>query len=132
MKEILFLKVFVLCLLCSFIISCQQETQEDKKALLIGQWQATNLLEETDTLGIDLNAVQLEFHTTKQYSFHGTLNELEAGTYRIQKDLLFTKDTLSQPPHEKVVKILKLNTDSLQLEMRDKDKKRILDLRKVR
>lgn len=126
------IKFTTICFVCFAIISCQNDQKVDKTALLIGQWQATALVEEQDTLGIDLQAVQLHFHPRQKYNFHGTLKEIEAGTYRIQKDLLFTKDTLINPPHEKVVKILKLTADSLQLEMQDKDKTRILDLRKVK
>ncbi len=122
--------VLLICLIW-FNISCQNEEKVDKNALLIGNWQAVQLVENDTVLGINLDAVRLQFYPAQQYTFHGTLKEEEAGTYRVQKDLLFTNDTLVQPAHEKVVKILKLSLDSLQIEMLDKDRKRILDLKKM-
>ncbi|MEM9990654.1 MAG: hypothetical protein AAF738_02760 [Bacteroidota bacterium] len=118
-------------LLCS-IVACQNPKEISYEELLLGKWQATQLMEQDSLLKFDLSAVQLEFFEGNRYGFKGTLRELEAGTYRVQKDLLFTNDTLAQPPHEKVVRILNLTLDSLQLEMLDQNRKRVLGLERAK
>ena len=115
-----------------FLFSCQTDSAVNYEELLLGKWQATALTEQDSLMDIDLRSVQLDFQLGNRYNYRGTLKEVEAGSYRVQKDLLFTKDTIVKPPQEKVVKILKLTIDSLQIEMLDKDKRRVLDLRKKR
>lgn len=115
----------------SLLMACQADSPANHKDWLLGKWQATSLTEQDSLLAIDLQAVQLEFLASDRYGYHGTLKEMEAGTYRMQKDLLFTIDTTVQVPNEKVVKILKLTPDSLQIEMVDAGKRRVLDLQKM-
>jgi hypothetical protein len=93
---------------------------------LAGAWQAVSLTEEGDSLSVNLADIGFTFEAEGGYTFRSTLKYREAGTFRLDGPYLFSTDTTTQLPQEKAVKILHLNTDSLQLEMQEMGKTRIL------
>ena len=105
-------------------ISCASE----KENLLVGKWTAVELLENNDSLAVNLDEIWFSFDENQQYSFHSTLNYNEAGTYEVVGDLLYTTDTINEISQRKAVKLLELNENSLKIEMKVKKAVRILSL----
>ena len=105
-----------------FITACQPK----KSTKIIGNWQATTVLEEKRPLEVDVKVIKLSFHDDQNYTYHGTLKYKEAGTYSIEKDLLYTLDTLNFASIEKAVKITLLTDDSLHIKMNENGKERII------
>lgn len=102
-----------------------------KENMLVGKWQAIELLEGDMPVDIDIEVVQFHFDQNNQYQFHGTLNYKEAGTYYLDSRYLFTTDTINQATTEKAVKITRLTEDSLSIKMNDSGKERIMKLVRV-
>lgn len=98
---------------------------------IAGEWQATDLTEQGDTLAVELSEIQFEFTAEGHYHFQSTLNYKEAGTYRLDGPYLFSTDTLQPPLREKAVEIIHLSGDTLQLKMKELGKERIMTLKKV-
>jgi hypothetical protein len=114
-------------LILSIILwGCQPYSSAD----LAGRWQATHLMEEGDSIAIDLSEVHFTFDEEGGYTFVSTLAYSEAGAYRLDGPYLFTTDTLHAPVEEKAVEIKQLANDSLILLMNDKGRDRVLTLRK--
>ena len=117
-----FLLLYGICL-CS---SCFNDYSD-----LNGRWQAYAMLEEGEPAEIDLQHVYFQFSPDGTYSYHGTLNYREAGTYRIERKLLYTIDTLHEERLEKAVKIAHLSADSLHFLMNAEGKEQLLKLSKT-
>lgn len=101
-----------------------------KDQLLLGEWQATELLEEGKPLEIDVQEINLNFEGNT-YTFSSTLNYKEAGSYFVDDSYLFTTDTVNLASTEKAVEIVTLTNDTLILKMNDLGKERLLKLQKV-
>jgi len=101
------------------------------KNLLVGNWQAIELLEAGQPVEADIQVVRFQFNNHKQYNFFGTLNYHEAGTYDVESKYLYTIDTLNRATTEKAVEILQLTEDSLKLKMNDGGKERLMLLKKM-
>jgi hypothetical protein len=82
-------------------------------------------------LDIDISTLRFAFFESGHYTFQGTLDYREAGTFSIKGDLLYTLDTINQASSEKAVKIVNLTPDSLFLKMNEEGKIRIVKLFKV-
>ena len=100
-----------------------------KDHLLLGEWQAIQLLEEGKPLEIDIDEIRLKFNGSA-YTFNSTLNYKEAGSYFVDDSYLFTTDTVNLASTEKAVEIVSLTNDTLVLKMRDRGKERLLKLHK--
>ncbi len=97
----------------SFFMSCEQYSQQQ----LIGHWVGVNALQKGTPLQLNPNEIQFLFKKNGTYTYQSTIGYHEAGLFNLEGDLLFSKDTLQANAKQKAVKILKLNQDSLQLEM---------------
>lgn len=87
--------------------------------LLIGKWQAFELLENEESVDLDLSPVYFEFLENERYHFQSTLKFSESGRYYTMGHLLYTTDTTANEAIEKAVKIVQLNQDSLSFLMND-------------
>lgn len=96
------------------------------KQHLIGSWQAKALLEENDTLEVDLPKIHFQFLSNDRYSFSSLLNYHEAGLFHLEGMYLHTLDTTRKQAEEKTVKLLHLSTDSMVMKMQHDGKQRIL------
>ncbi len=121
------MKKAILFLLVVFQISCANE----RAPLLIGNWQCAEITEEGVALKINFADVKFRFDETGFYQYQSTLAYKEEGTYRLQRDLLYTTDTLDKTAVEKVVRITSITVDSMYLKMNDSGRERIMRLFKV-
>lgn len=96
------------------------------KSNLIGKWQAVTLIENDKQQVIDLSNVGLEFNKDGGYQYNGTLNYSESGYFDMNKDLLFTIDTMNNGSSEKTVQVLQLSSDSLKIKMQEASTIRIV------
>jgi hypothetical protein len=94
-------------------LSCSE--REDK--LLLGEWQATEVLESGDSLKLDPAQVGFLFRPDNRYTFRSTLRYEEAGTWRYSEGLLMAQDTTRENSLERVVAVEKLTIDSLEIRM---------------
>lgn len=103
----------------------------DYGAELAGAWRATTLLEEGDTVAVDLSDVGIAFRPGGRYVYTSTLDHEEQGTYRVDGALLLTtpegQDTIADRP----VEIALLERDVLHLNMQEGDKARVLQFERV-
>ena len=119
------LKKIGLCLLIAFLcVSCKSEMERN----IIGKWYAASLVECEEIVPIDVSLVNLEFRGNGKYTFNSTLNLHEEGKYRIKGNYLYTKDLIKEKAIEKAVRIVKLNADTLELEMNYRGKEQFLTL----
>lgn len=100
-------------LLSVILASC-----EDKRIqLLEGTWEAQILLEEGDTIQMDLSPVFLQMHKEGTYLFQSTLNYLESGYFRLEGNLLYVQDTTTIGSKERKMRIHQFEADTLVLDM---------------
>jgi len=123
-----FSKKYRFIVFCLFLLAGFSACQSDRTAPLQGNWQGTLLLEAQDSVPIDPALLQFSFTEGGRYSFTSTLNQREAGTYRLQGDLLYTRDTLSNQTKEKVVRLEFVAPDSLVMNMQQGEQARVLYL----
>lgn len=97
---------------------------------LTGTWQGYELLQDGQALPLDPSEISFEFGADRTYAFSGTLNYREAGSFRIQGEYLFTRDTMNEGSVEKAVLLSEMSPDTLILKMREGEKDRILKLRR--
>lgn len=122
------MKYLIVILGIVFLSSCSS-VEED---LLVGDWQATEIIEEGQTLPVNLEEIKLSFGSNDFYLFNSTLNYEEAGSYFLDSKYLFTTDTVNHASSEKAVEVIKLTSDSLVLKMNDSGKERLLRLSKMK
>jgi hypothetical protein len=104
--------------------SCSDKRPE----LLQGRWDAILLVEESDTLQMDLSPVFLEMSSEGTYLFQSTLNYLESGRYRLEGNLLYIQDTTSTGSKERRIRIRQFEADTLILDMESEGLSRQLTL----
>lgn len=121
-------KLLFLFFISTFLIYSCSPVDDD---LLIGEWQATALYEEGDSLAVDVKDISLAFDNNT-YHYTSTLNYRESGSYFINETYLFTIDTVHQASSEKAVEIQLLSADFLHLRMQENGKERLLKLKKKR
>ncbi len=100
-----------------FILSACDDGLDEQ--LLVGKWQAFELLENEAPVDLDLSPVYFEFLADHRYHFQSTLKFSESGRYYTMGHLLYTTDTTANEAIEKAVKIVQLNKDSLSFLMND-------------
>ncbi len=105
--------VFTFALLSLLFSACEPPIDN---TLLLGQWQAVAMV-EADKVNEDITDIRFNFSDADTYTYQGGPSYQEAGHYRIQGDLLYSTDTLAQQRVEKVVRIIKLTSDTLFLQM---------------
>ena len=103
MKNLLFL-----CLLA--FAACQKVN--DKNPKLIGSWVGSEWLIKDKPSGIEASQVHFDFADGTFFDKFG--NQNEKGIWRTDRDRLFTK---ADDKEEIMVKILKLDDDTLRFEM---------------
>ena len=117
-------KVIPLFLFILLWSACSNRAENE----LVGHWQGVELTEEGEPLNLDPGEIRFEFFPNNRYSFSSTLKYQEAGTFRVQTQHLFTKDTIHAGATDKAVRIVQLEVDTLLLEMKDQEKTRMLKL----
>jgi len=110
--------------MCLLFTACEKEVPKEE---LFGAWEAVELTEEGKPLEINLQEIKLSFKA-QTYVYESTLQYKEAGKYRLQANLLLTKDTLKDNGVEKGIEISKLTKDSLFLRMNEQGKERRLTM----
>lgn len=104
------------------LVSCQKVN--DKNPALLGKWQGAEWLIMDKPSGIDAAQVSFEFKEDATYNaqFGG---QNQSGTWRTEKERLFTTETGKQ---EIIVKLLKADGTNLDFEMNRGGQKEILKL----
>lgn len=120
------IKYSLLPLLIAALTLSACETREDE--LLPGQWQATNVTEDGDSLLLDPREITFEFRPDNRYTFTSTLRYQEAGTWRYDSRYLFAQDTTQPENPERVVYIETLTLDSLVIRMKADTAERLVTL----
>ncbi len=120
------MRILIFSLLFFLVSSCGE--RED--LLLLGEWQATSVQENGDSLRLDPTQVGFVFKPDNRYTFRSTLRYKEAGTWRYAEGLLMAKDTTRQGIAERVVAVEKLTPDSLEIRMLAEGKEQRLVLLK--
>jgi hypothetical protein len=106
------------------LAACQKTN--DKNPILIGQWQGAEWLIFDKPSGMDAKQVSFEFKDDGTYSARfGEQNQ--SGTWRTEKDKLYTQETGKQ---EIMVKMLVLESANLEFEMNRGGQKETLKLTK--
>ena len=111
--------------MCLFFACGEREDQ-----LLLGEWQATQVLEAGDSLKLNPAEVGFLFRPDNRYTFRSTLRYEEAGTWRYTEGFLMAQDTTRPNTPERVVAVEKLTPDSLEIRMLSDGKERWLTLLK--
>lgn len=97
---------------------------------LVGRWQAFALVEQDTLIQLDSGLIAMEFFPGQTYTYEGALNYREAGSYRVKSLLLHTTDTTRSDNPKKVVRIGRLASDTLVLEMEEEGRPRKLKFRR--
>lgn len=118
--------IYFLLLLTAFAQgSCKRAS--DLNPALLGKWQGTEWLIFGKPSGQDATMVRFEFASDGNYSaVYG--NQKEAGTWRTEKDKLYTS---GEGRKEIMVKMLKLDGGTLLFEMNRTGQQETLELKKV-
>jgi len=103
-------KTYWLFLIIALLSACKSGYQEEQ---LHGSWKGVSVTEEGTPLAVDPGLIQLEFMPGNYYTYKSTLEYQEAGTYHVEANYLYTKDTLNQASTEKAVELLQVTDDSL-------------------
>lgn len=106
------------------LMACQKTN--DKNPVLFGQWQGTEWLIMDRPGGMDAAQVSFEFKENGNYSA-AFGNQTQNGTWRTDKDKLYTTETGKK---EIMVKLLKADGQVLEFEMNRSGQKEILKLAK--
>lgn len=120
MKHILFLLLLVVGL-----AACQKTN--DKNPALIAKWEGTEWLIMDKPSGMDASQVYFEFKEDGTYAARFG-NQNQSGTWRSEKDRLYTQETGKE---EIMVKVLKVDAAILEFEMNRGGQKEILKLTKL-
>jgi hypothetical protein len=106
------------------LMACQKTN--DKNPALFGQWQGTEWLIMDKPGGMDAAQVSFEFKEDGNYTA-AFGNQIQSGTWRTDKDKLYTTETGKK---EIMVKLLKYDGQALEFEMNRGGQKEIMKLAK--
>ena len=118
------INLLTLALTLISMLACQKAN--DKNPALLGKWQGVEWLIMDKPSGIDASQVSFEFKEDGSYSAQFG-NQNQSGTWRTEKDKLYTQETGKQ---EILVKLLKYDGTNLDFEMNRGGQKEILKLLK--
>ncbi len=104
--------------------------KSDKEKLLVGKWNAVQLVECEEIVPINTALVNLEFKPNGQYIFNSTLNIHEEGKFRLSGEYLYTQDKVKNNAPEKAVLIKSISPETIVLQMNYKGKDQWLTLMK--
>jgi predicted secreted protein len=99
-------------LMSLFFISCSYNPNNE---LIIGQWKAVSWLADETPKNINIDAVHFVFDSLGNYTFQYPGN-MEKGTYKIEKNMLFTK---AEGQLEIMTRLEKITKDSIILSMQN-------------
>lgn len=117
--------IFFLSLLAFSLTACQKVN--DKNPALIAKWEGTEWIIMDKPSGMDASQVYFEFKEDGTYAASfGSQNQ--SGTWRTEKEKLYTRETGKE---EIMVKVLKIDTAVLEFEMNRGGQKEILKLKKL-
>lgn len=116
------IKILSLFLVCLFFTACQKVN--DKNPALLGTWQGTEWLIMDKPSDMDATQVQFEFKEDGSYTAQFG-KQSQTGTWRTEKDKLYTTETGKQ---EILVKLLKYDGSNLDFEMNRGGQKETLKL----
>ncbi len=106
------MKKQILSIACAiFLFSCGGPNENAK--LIVGNWTGVEWLENGSPSGHNASAAHFNFDDKGNYSFEYGDNK-ENGSYKVERDMLFTTP---KGEAEIMVKITKLNKDSLVFDM---------------
>ena len=114
----------VIILLIFMGISCQQYSSD----ALAGTWKAVHVVEENDTLDLDLSNVKLTFDA-KHFRYRHTLRDSMSGTFDLTRGLINLyvqnpeKDTI-------IIQLSELTDEDLVLRMNHEGKERFVTMHK--
>lgn len=106
------------------LTACQKTN--DKNPALLGKWQGTEWLIFDKPSGMDATQVNFEFKDDGTYNAQFAAQN-QSGTWRTEKDKLYTQETGKQ---EIMVKLLKMDATGLDFEMNRGGQKETLKLKK--
>lgn len=89
------------------------------------------LIENGDTVDVDLNKVSLHFTPDLQYVYTSTLDYVEPGTFRLERGVLFTLPVGADASATRKVRIENLDSIYLFILMNDAGKLRQLQFRRL-
>jgi hypothetical protein len=104
------------------LAACQKTN--DKNPALLGKWQGTEWLIFDKPSGMDATQVNFEFKDDGSYTAQFAAQN-QSGTWRTEKDKLYTQETGKQ---EIMVKLLKIDATGLDFEMNRGGQKETLKL----
>ncbi len=106
----IFLISFIFCTTIIFT-SCNADTKNNK--LIIGKWKGVQWVADGKPLNRNVETTYFTFSDKGTYTFENN-GTVEAGTYKVEIDNLFTT---AKDKQEIMVKIVKLANDSLVFDM---------------
>lgn len=112
-----------LLLFSLLLLHCSQDDD-----LLYGEWRASLVTEDGDSLKLDPREITFDFRADNRYDFTSTLRYQEAGTWRYDDGYLFAQDTTQPTNPERVVAVEKLTLDTLILRMKADSAERLVTL----
>ncbi len=118
------MKHIILAFTLLALVACQKTN--DKNPALLGKWQGTEWLIFDKPSGMDATQVNFEFKEDGAYNAQFA-DQKQSGTWRTEKDKLYTQETGKQ---EIMVKLLKMDATSLDFEMNRGGQKETLKLKK--
>ena len=74
----------LVCLASSFWIACEEYSPE----LLLGTWRASTVIEEGDTLDLDLSNVKLAFNESTDFIYKHTQRDSMIGKFKLEGALI--------------------------------------------
>lgn len=98
---------------------------------LIGDWQGVVVYEDEVELGIDPQEVNLQFGSDGSYSFRSTLNHEQKGRYELNEAIYIDFFENNSAPANRVAAQL-IHRDTLEIEMMEGDRERVLILSRRR
>ena len=116
-------RTLALLLLPLLLLYCERDDN-----LLLGEWQASLVTEEGDSLRLDPREITFRFTPDNRYAFTSTLRYREAGTWRYDSGYLFARDTTQPSNPERIVAVDILTTDSLVIRMQADSAQRLVYL----
>jgi hypothetical protein len=102
--------LFVIASFCFSLVACEESENEK---LIVGSWSGIEWLVDGKPSGKNAIATRFDFDSTGKYTYDYAGN-IEKGTYKVEKDNLFTKP---EGGLEMMVKIATITNDSLVFDM---------------